>query len=267
VRTTMDDEQGSWSEDGLAAGGVGVSARDSQAREATVRQRPSGGTVALEEGGAGAPSHSNGGRKRARKRRKEVFRRRPGVIASTVVGVLLIAGAAVAVALWRSQPPTSQGSGQTSSSQTNGPLSNTTGSIRVVSVTELTQDGNLPNDNLSELPNLTDGNLTTFWESALYNGPNFGGYGGFGLVMKLGSERTLHDLVVSTSMQGWSAETFASNTDASAVSGWGTPTAKQSPIYGSTTFSLADRKASWVLLWMTDPGPTRQAQIEELTVR
>ncbi len=267
AQTTRDGERGTWSNEGFAAAGHGVTARDIEAREATVRQRASGGTAALgEEGSTGAPSHGDGGHKRARKRRKEGFRRRPGVIASVVVGSLLIAGAGAAVALWRSQPEGAQGSGQTSSSQTNGALQNSNAPIRVVSVTELTQDGNLPNDNLSELPNLTDGNASTSWESAEYNGPNFGGYGGFGLVVKLGSARTLHELVVSTSMEGWSAETFTSDTDAPAVSGWGTPTAKQSPIYGSTTFSLADHKAGWVLLWMTDPGPTRQAQIQELTV-
>jgi Protein kinase domain len=266
AQTTQDSERGAWSNEGAAAG-HGVTVGDNQAREATVRQRASGGTVALaDEARVGAPSHTNGGRKKGSKRRKEVFRRRPGVIASVVVGSLLIAGAAVAVALWRSQPLSPQGTGQTSSSQTNAALGHTDVSVRVLSVSELTQDGNLPNDNLSQLPNLTDGSVATSWESAVYNGPNFGGYGGFGLVMKLGSARTLHDLVVSTSMQGWSAETFTSDGDAKAVSGWGTPTARQSPIYGSTTFSLSDRKASWVLLWMTDPGPTHQAQIQELTL-
>ena len=268
VQAPADGERPSWSNEGLAVAGHFATAQESLSYGATVRQRSSGGTVALpDEGSAGAPSHANGSRKAAKKRRKEGFRRRPGIIATVVVGGLLVAGVVAAVALWRAQPPAPRGTGQSASSQTNASLRNDNTQIRVLSVSELTQDGNVPNDNLNELHNLIDGNPSTSWESAVYNGPNFGGYGGFGLVMKLGSQHTLHDLVVTTSMQGWSAETFTSNSDASALSGWGAATARQSPIYGSTTFSLGDRKASWVLLWMTDPGPTQQAQVQELLVR
>ena len=32
------------------------------------------------------------------------------------------------------------------------------------------------------------------------------------------------------------------------------------------TFSLAGRTANWVLFWIVDPGPSRQAVVEELTV-
>ena len=134
-------------------------------------------------------------------------------------------------------------------------------------MSELTQNGNHPTDNVGQLGNLIDGNRATSWEGDVYASPNFGGSGGFGLVLKLGSRHAVHELVVTTSMQGWSAETFTSNVDAPTIGGWGTATATRSPIDGNATFSLADRAASWVLLWMTDPGPTRQAQIDELTVR
>jgi hypothetical protein len=219
-----------------------------------------------EGSGTAAASHSNGSRKSRRHRRKEGFRRRPGVIASVIVGSLVIASAVAAVALWQANTPQPQGSQSTTRSGVNLRPQVSSSAIKVLSVSELTQNGNHPTDNLGELGNLIDGNPTTFWEGDVYDSPNFGGSGGFGLAMDLGSRHSVHELVVTTSMQGWSAETFTSDSNAQVLSGWGTPTATHSLIDGNATFSLGDRRAGWVLLWMTDPGPTRQAQIDELTV-
>ena len=261
-------EPGAWSTSGPGARPAqAATVQDSPSQEQTSRQRPSGGTVAMAEGsGTAAASHSNGSRKSRRHRRKEGFRRRPGVIASVIVGSLVIAGAVAAVALWQANTPQPQGSHSTTSSGVNLRPQASSSAIKVLSVSELTQNGNHPTDNLGELGNLIDGNPTTFWEGDVYDSPNFGGSGGFGLAMDLGSRHSVHELVVTTSMQGWSAETFTSDTNAQVLSGWGTPTATRSLIDGNATFSLGDRRAGWVLLWMTDPGPTRQAQIDELTV-
>jgi eukaryotic-like serine/threonine-protein kinase len=255
-----------WSNEGLSA---------EAARATQVQDSPSGGagpsgpggTLALaDRGGTAAPAHSNGSEKPRKRRRKEGFRRRPGAVVTAVLGTLLVAGLLAAVALWRNDTPEAQKPPSTPSSGTNPPHLNSYSSIKILTVSELTQNGNHPDDNLAQLGNLIDGNPATSWEGDVYDSPNFGGSGGFGLVLKLGSRHRLHDLVVTTSMQGWSAETFTSDVDAPTVSGWGTATANRSPIYGTTTFSLAGRTANWVLLWMLDPGPTRQAQIEELTV-
>ena len=262
-------EIGTWAGEGLvSSSSAATRTQEGTSQESPSRRRASGGTVALTEGAASeAPAHTNGSRKDRRKRKKnETFRRRPGVIASAVVGSLLVAGLLAAVALWRANTPASSGPGTTSSVPSTG-LSTSSSPIKVLSVHELTQNGNHPTDNVGELGNLIDGNPTTSWQGDVYDSPNFGGSGGFGLALGLGSHHIVHELVVTTSMQGWSAEAFTSNTDAPVLRGWGTATAIRSPIYGSTTFSLGDRSASWVLLWMTDPGPTRQADIEELSVR
>jgi hypothetical protein len=76
----------------------------------------------------------------------------------------------------------------------------------------------------------------------------------------------VHDLVVITPMSGWSAEVFVSDSFASSPSQWGRATSSGGPLYGDHTFSLGRRRASWVLLWMLDPGPTYQATIDKLRV-
>lgn len=264
--------------DGSGAGlwsGEGLGPEQDQATDvqdspsgAAPGHRAAGGTLALAEKGSrgGAPSHGDGSAKSRKRRRREGFRRRPGPVITIIVGSLVVAGALASLALWRAHNPGVEASQSTSTSQLNL-HPNSYSPLTVLSVSELTQNGNHPTDNVGQLGNLIDGNRATSWEGDVYASPNFGGSGGFGLVLKLGSRHAVHELVVTTSMQGWSAETFTSNVDAPTIGGWGTATATRSPIDGNATFSLADRAANWVLLWMTDPGPTRQAQIDELTVR
>jgi hypothetical protein len=136
----------------------------------------------------------------------------------------------------------------------------------VVSVHELTQAGNEPNDNVSELPNVIGNTTSAYWESDIYKSAEFGGSGGFGLVLQLDGLHVLRQVTVSTPMQGWTAEVFASSSDAGALSGWGQALSRQSAIKGDAVFSLRDKKASWVLFWMIDPGPTRQAVVRRLSV-
>ena len=67
-------------------------------------------------------------------------------------------------------------------------------------------------------------------------------------------------------MQGWTAESFVGSSAAGKLSGWGQVMDSHSGIDASATFSLGGRSAGWVLFWMIDPGPTRQAEVQELTV-
>jgi hypothetical protein len=134
-------------------------------------------------------------------------------------------------------------------------------------VGELTQLGIKPNDNLSELPNVFDGNPSTEWRSDVYDGPRFGRSGGFGLVVRLAGLYVLHQLSVASPMQGWSAEVFVASSYAPRLTGWGRPTAQRSGIRGDASFSLGGRRGAWVLFWMIDPGPSRQAVVQELSVR
>ena len=83
--------------------------------------------------------------------------------------------------------------------------------LRVIAVHELTQNGNQPNDDLGKLGNLIDGKLSTSWESDVYTGPEFGGSGGFGLVLQLSASHALHELVANSPMKGWTAEVFTAD--------------------------------------------------------
>jgi serine/threonine protein kinase len=197
-------------------------------------------------------------------------RRRKSWRATNIVVVsLLVAGLLVAGALVRTHGPSqspSTGSASTGSAGKGGSPSAVQSTSRVIAVHELTQDGNQPTDDLGQLGNVIDGKPSTTWQSDVYTRPEFGGSGGFGLVLQLSAARSLHELVVVSSMKGWKAEVFTAGRDAPALGGWGSPVAERSGIDGSTTFSLAGRTAGWVLFWIIDPGPSRQAVVGELTV-
>ncbi len=228
-------------------------------------------TGPAEEGTREAPPSRNGkarSRKSQGKQHGKGLRRRRRRVAGVVVAALLVAGGLAVAALLRTDGPPDQAS--SGSNHTGSTLSAQAGNfpaVSVLSVHELTHNGNLPNDNLDELANVIDGNSSTSWESSVYLSPRFGGYGGFGLALQLASPHVVHELVVNTTMQGWSAETFTGDTFGQGLGDWGRSTASMSGLSGDAAFSLGNRKASWVLFWMTDPGPTNQAEVEELTVR
>jgi serine/threonine-protein kinase len=246
-----------------------------------------GGTAVLGAGVTGAPTlvERAGGAGRARRAgrrerrgpgkgqvaRNELpgpRRRRPGRWTGIAVAALLVAGLTVAGALVH-VPGTAPGTSQPGGGGGGGGAPSDQGSfppIAVVSVRELTQDGNVPNDNLSELPNVIGNNPSKYWASDIYKSADFGGSGGFGLVLQLDGPHVLHRLVVSTPMDGWSAEVFTAGSDSGTLGGWGQPLSRQSSISGEAVFSLGDKRAGWVLFWMIDPGATRQAVVRRLSL-
>jgi serine/threonine-protein kinase len=238
----------------------------------TVALRSADGDVSPEVGVKGPTTRARKGRKiRGGKdagtdgpRRRKSWR-----TTNIVVGSLLVAGLLVAGALVSTRGPshlTSSGGAPTGSVGTGTAPSAASSALRVIAVHELTQDGNQPNDNLGQLGNLIDGNSSTYWESDVYTGPEFGGSGGFGLVLQLSAAHAVHELVAISPMKGWRAEVFTATRESSVLAGWGSPVDERSGIDGSATFSLAGRTASWVLFWIIDPGPKRQAVVEGLSV-
>jgi serine/threonine protein kinase len=196
-------------------------------------------------------------------------RRKSWRATNIVVGSLVVAGLLVAGALVRTRGPTrppSTGGAPSGSVGTGVVAGGGPSALQIVAVHEMTQDGNQPNDNLGQLGNLIDANPSTDWESDVYKGPEFGGSGGFGLVLQLGAAHALRELVATSPMKGWTAEVFMADSDAAHLSGWGRPVDERSRLDGSATFSLGGRTASWVLFWIVDPGPSRQAVVEELTL-
>jgi len=197
-------------------------------------------------------------------------RKRPKRFATLMVAALVIAGGLVAGALLYQGKPadhsSSNGKGTSSSGQTAATASRYQ-AIDVVAEKEVAVGGNLPNDNIGELPNLVSSDPSTFWQSDQYHGQHFGNYGGLGVALELNGAHVLHDLVVKTPMQGWGAEVFLGNSFSSTLTAWGRAISVQQLIDGDHTFYLGGKRASWVLLWMLNPGPTDQATIDKLSVR
>lgn len=184
---------------------------------------------------------------------------------SLVVAALVAGGAAVAAALVYQNGPTGAHGGPSGGS---GPSGASSGhSLRVVAVREVAVNGNSPDDNLNELPNVISNNPATYWKSLQYLGPRFGNYGGLGLALQLARTHLVHELVVTTPMRDWSAEVFVASRFSSSLAGWGKPLSPRYGLNGDHTFSFPARRGDWVLFWMLNPGPTYQATVDKLSVR
>ncbi len=111
------------------------------------------------------------------------------------------------------------------------------------------------------------------WWTEQYLGPNrahFGGlYAGEGLAIRLAGRARLVNLAVSSSTIGWSATTYVSDHPVERgqpLEEWGRPVSSRRHVRGSATFDLDGTTGSWVLLWLTDLGPSGRANVAELTV-
>ena len=200
-------------------------------------------------------------------------RHRTGRRAAVAVAMLMVAGSAVALVVFRHQPPTKpSAAGHSLGAHGNVPPTaplppaGTYPVVPVAAVYELAINGNHADDDLAGLANVIGDNPNADWVSAQYHGPRFGGWGGLGLVLKLSGAHKLHELVVTTPMQGWSAETFVGNDFAKNLSGWGRPVGQLQDVNGSQRLSLGNERASWALFWMLDPGPQEQAVVDKLAV-
>lgn len=127
-----------------------------------------------------------------------------------------------------------------------------------------------PPDNPGETRYTTDGDPTTFWQTDVYSSPTFGNlYPGIGLSIELSSTATVHTLTVTSPSVGWAASAYVSATPVDSgqpVSAWGSPTSTESDISGDTTLSLGGKSGRYVLLWITNLGPSDTAKVAELAV-
>ena len=141
--------------------------------------------------------------------------------------------------------------------------------IPITAVTPFMANGRSPDD-VAGLPYTFDHNPATAWHSDIYRNATFGNlYPGMGLAIHLSRRAKLHDLVVTSGTRGWAAQTYISSGPVSspqAVTAWGQATDTRSAVSGSATFSLGGREGQWVLLWLTNLGPSFQAQVAELVV-
>lgn len=192
-------------------------------------------------------------------------RRRVG----TVVGALLLVGAVTAAAVLATsggRSGTSGGSSPTTPAQADA----------IVSVNVFMVNDRAP-DNASKTPLAFDGDASTFWPTDQYHTARFGNlYPGIGLEIHLSQAEQGRSLAVTSPNEGWSAETFVSDSQVPSgqpVTAWGTATDSKSSIpAGTSVFKLGSRQAQWVLLWITNlggpvPGGFYEGRIAELAIR
>jgi serine/threonine protein kinase len=192
-------------------------------------------------------------------RRFQRAERRAGLV---VLG-LVVVGAIVAAGLL-----SSSSSGRHSPSSS--PPAVAKGPAVTISSVSVFMVNDRPPDNPGETRYAFDGNPSTVWQTDVYSSPTFGNlYPGIGLAITLDSNAKLHTLSVTSPSVGWAASTYVSATPVQSgqpVSAWGAATANESDISGDTTFSLGGKSGRYVLLWITNLGPSHTAKIAELVV-
>ena len=110
--------------------------------------------------------------------------------------------------------------------------------------------------------NVSDGNLSTAWQTDHYANANFGNLkSGVGIVLDAGSSVKAHTLTVHSTTPGYSA---VIKTSSSPSGGFVDDSANQ--VAGTTTtFTLNGNDARYYLIWITHLGPDLTTAITEVT--
>ncbi len=239
--------------------------RADRPRSAAEPTPPAGSTVVAQVGGRqrsepGRPEPSRGPAPALRRRR----RRGPGV----VVALLVVAAAGVGAVLVH-------GNGSPRRSGAHPPPANPLPTYDA-SGASVWMDNPRPPDNPGEAGRVIDHNPSTVWSTDLYpsgrgNPATFNSlYDGIGLLIELPRAETLSRLDVTSTTSSWAASTYVSTTavpSGGSLSDWGRATAARAGLRGDASFSLGGRKGRWILLWLTNIGPSGQASVSEVTVR
>jgi serine/threonine protein kinase len=115
--------------------------------------------------------------------------------------------------------------------------------------------------------NVIDGDPATAWTTERYATPRFGNLKpGVGIAIQLDRAEKLTQVQVSSPTKGYAASVYVAEAFQPALAGWGEPVDVKSGIDGDTTFDLKDRRGAAVLIWITDLGEARVAQINDVRV-
>jgi serine/threonine-protein kinase len=113
----------------------------------------------------------------------------------------------------------------------------------------------------ASVPNATDGNPSTFWQTERYSNQDFGNLKhGVGLVLDAPSPVTLKTLTVTSTTPGFSAVIKAGTSPETAQPVSGTQT-----VGPSTTFKLHGGPAAVYVLWITRLAPGGTVRVNEVT--
>jgi serine/threonine protein kinase len=127
---------------------------------------------------------------------------------------------------------------------------------------------NPPTERENEARLAVDGVASTAWKTELYRSAHFGNLkDGVGLILLADGTNEFDSVSISSPTRGWTVEVYVADSAASELSGWGRALAGTKVQNATTTLSLGGARGGAVLLWITDPGPSRQVRIAEATVR
>ncbi|HVM03577.1 MAG TPA: protein kinase [Acidimicrobiales bacterium] len=181
----------------------------------------------------------------------------PSRAPAVVVAVLVVVAAAVVAFVARDGGDGRTGGGGTSEGR----------GVQIASVRSFDPEGRDGEENEPRAPLAADGNPATAWSTDRYNTRQFGGLKpGVGLVLQLASPTGLGRLAVTSATSDWAASVYVADQPADQLAGWGEPVTSRSGIPGDAEFDLDGREGGAVLLWITDPGPGRQASVSEVSV-
>jgi len=180
-------------------------------------------------------------------------RRRNFVVALLAVLAVAVVGVVVFLLVDDNAPSTAGGGGGGGSSAVVG--------VKAVSAYDPEGDGQ---ENDSEVPQATDGNPSTAWETEHYATAAFGNLkSGLGLVLDAGASVKLKSLTVTSDSPGYTA---LIKTGPSPTGPFADDSSSQAA-GGSTTFELDGATARYYLLWITNLGPGNKVSINEVTAK
>jgi serine/threonine-protein kinase len=243
----------------IASNGSGPSIDNEMGGGASGPAEPPDGTQALPTSGPATDPYGSG-QAGARPALLNNTRRKVGMVVAALVAIGAITAAAVVAGSTGHRAHAPAGANQSAG---------TAPKIENV-VVFMTTDR--PPDNPTRTHLAFDGDPSTYWATDQYSSPTFGNlYPGIGLAIQLDSSAQGHQLMVTSPTSGWSAQSYVAAADIPSghpVTDWGTATDSRSGIgSGTATFNLGSRHGQWVLLWITNLGPTDEARIAELSVR
>lgn len=123
-------------------------------------------------------------------------------------------------------------------------------------------------ENEARASQAVDGDPATAWNTQTYDSRPFGGLKtGVGLVLELDAVHDLRELTVQSTTRGWAADIYLADQPAPDLAGWGSPAATTGPVDGDAVVALDGRAAGAVLVWITDTGPARRVEVNEVSVR
>jgi hypothetical protein len=125
--------------------------------------------------------------------------------------------------------------------------------VAIASVTSFDPDGDGV-EHEDEVANLVDGNPSTTWRTANYDGGNFAGLKpGVGFILVLDAPVALGKLELVGTSRGFDAEVVVSDVPRDTRVAWNEAVATKKSVGAEATFDLEGQTGAAILVWITNP--------------